>query len=443
VTARARRRRKRTIATLVSTVLLLIAAFAVVAVGALTLLDSEEGEAVAVDEREVITLPDTPNAMLAVSDDAGRLTSLVVATLDPTGEGGSIVTVPVNADANAGLATEVVPLRSVFDPDDVQPLRLALEGMLAITLERADTVGAAELADLVEPLTPVDVQLPENVVDSDSDGRGVVARKGDRTLRAVVAGDVLAAHNRAGKSYNHHDVDVEVWSALADEAPALEPRDDPEVPPETTLELFADLWRGEVDVRDLAISVAVADPDGPNIDSVIVDRRDALLVFAQVSPSLVSKPNQALSFRLVSRFNDEQLDASDGLFESNAEVARRFIGELLFFQGNLVSADTNAAVEGAEEVTLVEVADARFVDDLEELADATFGASEVVEATRLIDGVDVVVTLGESFIERKVVGDLAALGSSTEDAGEPADDTDESEPVDDADATDDTVATDE
>ena len=97
MTARARRRRKRTIATLVSMVLLLIAAFAVVAVGALTLLDSEEGEAVAGDEREVITLPDTPNAMLAVSDDAGRLTSLVVATLDPTGEGGSIVTVPVNA----------------------------------------------------------------------------------------------------------------------------------------------------------------------------------------------------------------------------------------------------------------------------------------------------------------------------------------------------------
>ncbi len=430
---------------MVSMVVLLAAALFVVTIGVFTLLDSEEGEAVAVDDREVLALPDTPNAMLAVSDDEGRLTSLVVATLDPIGEGGSIVTVPVNADANAGLAAEVVPLWSFFDPDDIEPLRLALEGMLAITIERAAGIDAAELADLVEPLTPVDAQLPEDVVDSDSGGRDVVLREGDRTLRAEVVGAVLAAHDQAGKAYDHHAADVEVWSELADQAPALGPRDDPEVPPGTTLELFEDLWRGEVDVRDLAISVAVVDPDGPNIDSVTVDRRDAWLVFAQVSPGLTSQPNQALSFRLVSRFNDEQLEASDGLFESNAEVARRFIGELLFFQGNLVSADTNAAVEGAEAVTLIEVADVRFIDDLEELADATFGESEVVEATRLIDGVDVVVTLGESYIQRKVDTDLAVVGSSDDDPtdADRVDDMDESDPVDDADTTDDTVAADD
>ena len=383
------------------TMVLLIGAGVLVSVGVMTLLDSEEGEVVAADVRPVVALPSTSNALLAVADDEGNLTSLVVATLDPSGEGGSIVTIPVNADAGAGFGAEPEPLDELFDPEEPDVFRETVESMLAIAIEGVAIVSGDELAELIEPLTPVDVDLPEDVVDSDTAGSGIVVESGEQTLPRPLVVEALSARDESGVAYDHHDVDVEIWSRLAETAPALPARADPDQPPETAEDLFADLWRGEVSVRDLALAIVVADPDEPSIDSVIVDQRDSLLVFAQISPALVSKPNQALSFRVVVRFNDEQLEASDGLFASNSELARRFIGEILFFQGNVVSVDTKPAGEGAAAVTRVEVADPRFVNDLETLAPPAFGESEVVEAGTVIEGVDVVVTLGTGYIDLK------------------------------------------
>lgn len=416
MTARPRRRRHRTVFVVVMTMLLMIAAGTLVAVGAMTLLDSEEGEVVAADVRPVVALPSTPNALLAVTDDDGNLTSLVVATLDPSGAGGSIVTIPVNADAGAGFGSELEPLDELFDPEEPDVFRETVESMLAIAIERVAVISTDELVEIIDPLTPVDVDLPEDVIDSESRGEGVVVDVGEQTLDAPLVGEALTARDESGSAYDHHDVDVEIWSRLAETAPVLPPRADPDQPPDTVADLFADLWSGEVSVRDLALSVVVADPDESSIDSVIVDQRDSLLVFAQISPALVSRPNQALSFRVVVRFNEEQLEESDGLFESNSELARRFIGEILFFQGNVVSVETAPAVEGAPEVTRVEVSDPRFVNDLEVLAPPAFGESGVVEAGTVIVGVDVVVTLGTGYIDLK--REAAEARSSDTTSGE-------------------------
>ena len=437
MTARVKRRRRRTIGAGLLLFVLIIAAGAVAAVGVLTLLDSEEGEAVAVDERPTVALPETSNALLTVADDKGRLTSLVVATLDPTGTGGNIVTVPVNADAHAGFDATPAPLKAMFDPDEPEEFREAVEAMLAIAIQRVEVVTADELADLIDPVAPIEVDLPSDLVDSDTAGSGIVVTRGEHTLRRSVVVDALTAFNRRRPAYQHHEFDVEIWSRLADNAPGLEPRVDLDPPPGSVAELFEDLWSGDVDVRDLALSVVVTDATTSTIDAVVVDRRDSLLVFAQISPSLVSKPNQALSFRVVSRFNDEQLATSNDLFESNSELARRFIGELLFYQANVVSADTSPALEGASVETRMEVADARFIDDLEALAGPAFGGAEVVVSTAVLQGVDVIIILGTDYIDYKVELDRTAGDDSPPDDSVP-DDLVTSEP-----ATDDTVGADE
>jgi hypothetical protein len=190
--------------------------------------------------------------------------------------------------------------------------------------------------------------------------------------------------------------------------------------PTSVEELFARLWQGPVVARDLAVAEVAGDPsDGP--EAVVLDRRDGLLVFTQVSPALVSKPNQSLSFRIEARFDDAQLEASDGLFASSSDLVRELIGELLFFQANPVSSDLAPATEGAPSVTRVEVADARFLDDLEEFAPLVFGESDVVLASRVIEGVDVVVRLGTGYIEAKADGVDERAGDAPAAADDVAD----------------------
>lgn len=426
MTARADRRRRRGVVGLVVVIVLVLSAGALVAFGVFTLLDSEAGRAVEVDERPVVVLPATPNGVLAVADERGRLTSVVVATLAPEGVGGSIAAVAVNADADAGFGEEPVPLDTVFDADDPESLRTTMESMLGLTIERVGVATDDDLADLVGPLGPVVAELPADVVDSDGVGTGVVASAGRASLPTGTVTDSLLAVDTTGAAYDHHRLDVAIWSALAEAAPVADGVDAPspdDPPPASIGDLFEALWSGPVAVRDLALAAVVAaDSNPPAVDAVVLDRRDVLLVFTQVSPSLVARPGEALSFRMEARYNETQLEASEGLFESNSELMRRAIGELLFFQANPVSTAIAPAEEGAPSITRIEVADPRFVDDMELLAEPLFGPSEIVVASTVIQGIDVVVELGTGYIDLRVEDEARSNGGESAATGAGGDD---------------------
>ena len=69
MTARADQRRRRTLIGAVVAAVLIVSAAGLTAVGANAVLNSTEGEVVAVDSRPVLSLPATDNAALAVVDD--------------------------------------------------------------------------------------------------------------------------------------------------------------------------------------------------------------------------------------------------------------------------------------------------------------------------------------------------------------------------------------
>ncbi len=164
---------------------------------------------------------------------------------------------------------------------------------------------------------------------------------------------------------------------------------------------------GEVQSRALVTRVPAEAENPTDADVVVVDRRDATLVFAQVSPALVSTPSTGTSVRIVGPFSDEQIEASDGMYESTSELMLDVIGEMNFFQANVVSIDTQPAAGGAAEVTLIEVAEERFIADMLAIAPIVFGESEVVLASTLIEGIDVVITLGTDYIENKAATSAA------------------------------------
>ena len=406
MTAIPERRKRRTIVGAVTGVLLVGAAVALFIVGVITLSNSQEGEAVGVDERPVVALPDTPNAMLAVTDSEGQLASVVIMTLLPEGQGGSIVTIPVNADATAGFGEERRPLTELFEADDPESIVEPLEGMLTMTIERSAIVGVDDLVDILEPIESLEVVLPEDVVDSSLLGSGIVALAGPQTLRRLLVAQALAAVNDDGASYDHHAVDVELWSQLARTAPINVPPEPVDVdefgrpiPPDTVEELVMRLWEGNIEVRDVAVIEPLESADPSGADAVVVDRADAVLVFSQVSPALVSTPNPALAFRIEARYSDEQLEASSDPFESNSEMVREITRGLLFVQANVVSIDTEPAVDGAPEITRIEVSDERFIEDMELVGPILFGESVVVISSTVLDGVDVVVMLGTGYLD--------------------------------------------
>ena len=111
----------------------------------------------------------TPTALLGVVDDDGRLTSVVVLVLAPNGVGGSIVVLPASADARSGSVT--IASRSPRPTPCVDPRRSPSRPRRSpgsrSTSSRSST--QARLAEIVAPLGELEVDLPADVVDDDSD----------------------------------------------------------------------------------------------------------------------------------------------------------------------------------------------------------------------------------------------------------------------------------
>jgi hypothetical protein len=240
--------------------------------------------------------------------------------------------------------------------------------------------------------------------------------------------EVLTAIDEAVPAYDQHQLDVAMWTAIAQQAPLNVPpepvtTDDQghPVPPITTADLVTLLFAGPVGVRDIAVSTSSASTNPTDADVVVLDRQDSVLVFALISPSLVSTPNAGSKARIEVSFTEDQLAQTDGLFETNSDVAREMVGLVLFLQGNVVSVDT--AATGAPELTLVEVSDRALLEEATRTAELLYGPSEVRLATTVLEGTDVIVMLGRSYLERAVA---QAANSSGANGLEP----DESTPPD-------------
>ncbi len=192
-------------------------------------------------------------------------------------------------------------------------------------------------------------------------------------------------------------------------------------------------------------------------DFVIASRADSLLVFGSISPGLVSTPNESVSLMIVVGFEEDDVAAlgetADGVPISKASMTRRFIGELIFEQANIVAVDLTATPGAVPETTQLFVSSEATENEVRAVSERFFGDAEVIIAERLTDGVDVVVVLGKNFlvqrdelleIERAAAAEIEssdpdseadfdvsgadaeidgdAGGDGDDDSGEPADD---------------------
>ena len=406
MTARADQRRRRTLIGAVVAVILVVSAAGLTAVGANAVLNSTEGEVVAVDPRPVLSLPATDNVALAIVDDENRLTSLIVAILSPSGQGGSIVTIPVMADATAGFGEVRRPLAGELDLADPSSFFEQVEATVGVSLQFGEIVDADRLAQLLEPISPVTGDFDVSVIDLDDLRADAVVDVGVQQFDGPLIAEAMTATEVGADERAQHAMDVALWTGVANGASVVNStvgalNDDGRPMESATVdELFERLWSGPVQVRDLQIVPTF--PVG-NKSFVVLDRRDVILVFAQISPARILAPNPGSVFRLEVPITAAQLSQSGSGLESREDVAVEVIGSLLFLGGNVVSVDATSRSDGAPLVTRIEVGSEESFAAMGELAAELFGEVEVVVAKELIDRIDVVVRLGTSYLEKQAM----------------------------------------
>lgn len=389
MTALAHRRRRSTIVATVVAVGATTAAAGLAVAGGMTIYNSTESSdsPAAVPER---VFPPTPTGVVAAVDAEGALASVAVVVGVPSGSGGSIVTLPTSVDASSGEGDERLPVDETVALSGPESLEGELELALNLGVDVVEVVTEARLTELLEPLGPVEVDLPAEVTGADGE---VVAAAGPQTLDPAAAAAVLTARDPQRTGIERHAVASAVWAGIAAAAPAGEATGTPADPEAGAIDAVLSPVLGGP-VRHLALTSSPAAParNQRGVDVVILDRVELAIVFGQIAPGHVSAPNPRLSFRVESGFDAEEL--GDG--RTPEEVVYEAISQLLFVRGNVLSVATEPAEVPA--VTQVVVSDDGLLTEVRGL-DELIGPVEVGVADERIVGIDVVVRLGTSYLD--------------------------------------------
>ena len=314
------------------------------------------------------------------------------------------------ADSAGNQALDVYPLDDAWLEGGEDLLRLDVEALTGVGFDLFEVVSADRLVELMGPLDELGelfIDLDDPVFDPSTDAAWPSGEQGfsvERVLR------LLAARNPgAVTDTDLIEVRTKVWNSITEGVgsglASLEGRFSPgELSASTTPtdlggfveRLFSDR------VTHRAIAHAPVDPErNPReVEVVFHDPSEVVMVFAQIAPARVGAPLSGATFRLESVFASDDLTGVvvDGVPVSGADIALLAVDRIRAASGNVLS--VSATSSGlAPQVTRVFVAD----DDQIEIAAQSFallfGTVEVSLAEERIDGVDVQVVLGVSFLD--------------------------------------------
>ena len=377
----ARRRRKNLFMLAVNVVALTLVAV-LLFVGVVAVRDYTAAKNVA-SVVPVQRLPTTPTAMFATVNIDDELTSVTMFVLAPGGQaGGSIVSVPVNADANSGLGTDRLSLRQAYASGGADQLVLSVESVLSLTIDFANVADPFTAGQILLPLGPLAVNLPRDVRHT-VEGRGqLVFRKGDRKLSSPQAVEVLTGRDETETDLWRRPNIEAVWSGAATAIGSGLSGLAVSAAPASFDDVVAALFSGPVGARGLPTSAIGAELNPDNIDVELVDPIESILVFASIAPAAMSAPAPGLVFRI---------EAPPGYDDK----VRKAIGLVLFFGGNVSSISLGAA---ATPQTLMYLYDDRVRVEADAF-NTLFGTIEFPVPTSRVEGADLTLVLGLEYLQ--------------------------------------------
>lgn len=381
MTAIASRRRRRTTIALVSGLVVAVLVPVFGYVGANAILDSK-GSATAIEES--IPLPSTPTALFATVDENDRLTSVTAFVLAETGVGGSIVPLPVNADATGGSGEERTSFQSVYETGGMAELVSAVESVLSITFSFSEVDDAAGTNGMLLPITPIAVELPTDVVDAKGAGtEAVVLAKGAHSLESATSSVVLTSDSTTVKEATRRPGIDAFWRGVVGAIGTGRVTGvAPTGAPATFADFLARLFAGPTQARGLEVGPFDAAANPSNADVELVDRTFAVFVFAAAAPGAMSAPAPGYRYRV---------EAPPGY---EAEV-KAVIASLLYLGANVSSVNITAA---SQPDTVAFVSSPSIELD-QQIVDGLFGDLRVQQIDTRIDSIDIELVLGTTFLD--------------------------------------------
>jgi hypothetical protein len=411
MTALPGRRRRNTIVALVAGLVAAVLAPTLVYVGAKAISNSKAGKNALANVKPEQTFPQTPTAMLATVSAANDLTSVTVFVLAPDSDvsaagydqrGGSVVSVPINIDTGSG--GQLLSLHDAYALGGEAELRVDLEAAINLTIDYSSVMTGDQFAAFLTGLPTVQATLPRDVLGIDD---SVLFPKGSNALTPTQLAQIMIARSPTEREHLRQQNLGAVWAAVA--STVGNGRQDQTLSATTPTnfnEVTARLLAGKLASRGLLARPLDAQLNPEGLDIELLDRPDAIMVFASIAPAQMSRPGSGFSYRL---------EAPPGYDQQ----VRKTIATLLASAGNVVSVDLNSA-QKAE--TTLRIYDAGLAA-VEPTDSAVFGTIKIETPDVRLGGIDITLVLGTDYLKKVDLSLPDATSSSSSTSIQPTETT--------------------
>ena len=377
--------------------------------GARALLTSSSGSNV--DDDSALKIPSTPAAMLATVNDVGHVTSLTTFVLDPSGVGGTIISLPVGSRAEQAGEGPARRIGDSFVLAGLEALTLEVEGLLDVSLSTAEALNVQQLSEAFAglpdaevtfdvPLINTSLEMPDPASTTTVRGSATtvepqpIARDnevypaGARTLAASEFPIVLLAQRLNEPESARLPRIKSLWEGIARATLAAqtesEPATDAADVPTTVIEFMKRVFAGRIQVWQMSHALVEGEANPSNSDVYALDPFEVRMIMASVAPSSLSLPADAIPVQLDSPFND-------------ANVTRAAVERLASV--GLSVALIRETAETPEKNTIFYYSDQVIVDVAERQLESVIGMVNFQQLRQSVEGIGAHVVLGESFKE--------------------------------------------
>jgi len=387
MTAIPSRRHNRTVAAFLCGLLGMVLLPSGLALAANSLLHSTDGDSV--DTKNIIKIPSTPAALLAVVDGNGFVASLQMIALAPGGRGGTIVSIPVGAASVVASSEAPRRLGDAFLLNGLDGLTTDVEGLLNVTFTTKAAVTEAEMAAMLGGDRAVNVEIDRAVNTLLPTGIQEILPAGKHTLTSAQVAGILASNQAGAPESDRLPIIKSLWvgvagaglntttttSEVAGTATTL-------VPALTVQEFLQRTLTGEVQVWQFAANaIPQGDLNPTNSDMYALDKAEVIMVVASVAPSSVSSLYAAINVQIDSAFTD-------------ATITREAVLRLSMLGVNVVLVREVPGEPAVE--TVVQYNDDPVRAEVESYS-SIFGPLAPKQVTQQVEGVDARIVLGTNF----------------------------------------------
>ena len=342
-------------------------------------------------------LPTTPTAIFAVTDEQNFLTSLSIIALTPEGSGGTVMILPVGLMQPGQPAGQPRRLADVYGSDGVDALKAAVESVTNSQIDLIAVNGVDATGELIARAGTTAPTYATDVTDTETDATRIVATAGANQLTPIQAAQVLASRDVAQIESSRMPNVKATWDAIVAAIGtgvigAVPAAVIPDVGAQTPIDMptfMSALFSGPMKVWQFGFErISDAERNPQDIDVYGFNAGEFVMVMASVAPSAMVAVFPTLSVQIDSPFADISV-TQDATFR------------MLYMGTNVIL--VRQVTSSPPPITVIKYSDEMDRAMAEPLT-TMFGDIVFEKATERVEGIDVQVILGDSFVNFLATG---------------------------------------